>query len=337
MFKKKYPYLIAEVGSNHLGNFDIAKKSILLAKESGANCVKFQLFDENNLVTKKMLVYKHVKDKTYKYQYQRFNKVKLNINQIKELFKISKKIGIDFSVTPFSESYIKKISPFVTFFKVASGDIDNYPLLREISKTKKNVILSTGMADLKEIKKAISFFDKKRLAVLHCISCYPTLDEDSNLLNIKFLKEKFNVKVGYSDHTKGINVASKSIFFGAEIIEKHFLPKKTKLAGDYSLSLGPKEFRKLANEINKNFKIMGKIRNGVYECEKYFQKNLRRSLYYSNNFKKGHILKRDNISFLRPFDKKGLKINKLSSLIGKKLLKNVKIHQLILNNKKIVK
>ena len=139
MLNKKLPYVIAEVGSNHLGIKRLAEQSIVLAKKAGANCVKFQLFDENNLVNKKLKVYKHVRDKSLKYQYERFKKVKITIDYLKTLSKIAKKNKIDFCATPFDYNYVKKIKNYVNFFKVASGDINNYSLLKEISKTGKKL------------------------------------------------------------------------------------------------------------------------------------------------------------------------------------------------------
>ena len=136
MFNKEI-YIIAEVGSNHLGNKKIAKKSLFQAKRAGADCVKFQLFDENNLVSKNLKTYKHVQDKKIKYQHERFKKVKISLEYLKTLSNLAKKVGIDFSVTPFDPSYVQSIKKYVKFFKVASGDINNIPLLTEIRKQRK--------------------------------------------------------------------------------------------------------------------------------------------------------------------------------------------------------
>ena len=119
-----------------------------------------------------MKIYKHVVDKKLRYQYERFKKVKISIEQVKKFSKLAKKIKIDFCVTPFDHLYVEKIKKYVSFFKVASGDINNLELLKAISKTKKNVVISSGMANLKEIKTALSFFPKKKVTLLHCISNY---------------------------------------------------------------------------------------------------------------------------------------------------------------------
>jgi len=313
----KYPYLVAEVGSNHLGSDKLIKKSILLAKKSGADCVKFQLFDENNLVNKNIKIFKHVSDKKLKFQYQRFKKVKISVSQIIKYYKFSKKIGIDFSVTPFDPSYVKKIKRYTTFFKIASGDINYIPLLKEIAKTNKKVVISTGMSKEKEIKKALSIFkNKNKITLLHCISSYPTNIESSNLINIINLKKKYKVDIGYS------------VLFGAKMIEKHFMPVKTKLAGDYKLSIGANEMKKLSEQIKFNFETIGKKRVDLYKSEKSFFKQLRRSIYYNKNLEKNHILKKNDIIFIRPFNKHGIEIENYKKIIGKKLKFSVRKNQI---------
>jgi len=328
MFKKG-PYIIAEVGSNHLGNPSLCISSIKQAKNAGADCVKFQLFDENNLVNKKMKIYKHVKDKNLTYQYERFRKVKISLNLVKRLSKISKKNKIDFCVTPFDQKYVKQINKYVKFFKVASGDINNVELLKEIARTKKKVVISTGMSNIKEIAKAVSFFPKKNVILLHCISCYPTKFKDANLINIQSLKNKFKLEVGYSDHTMGIKVASDSVYFGATVIEKHFMPRTTKLAGDYKLSVDKKKLKQLVLNVKNNSEIIGKQRIGTYKCEKYYKKTLRRSVYYSKNLNKDQKINNSNLNLLRPYLEEGLKIEDYKNFLGSKLIINVKKNQLV--------
>lgn len=329
MLKDKPPYIIAEVGSNHLGNEKLCFQSIRMAKRAGADCVKFQIFDENNLVNKKLKIYKHVKDKKLKFQYQRFKKVKISVELVRKLFKFSKKNNIDFSVSPFDKEYIKKLKNYVDFFKVASGDINNFELLREISKTKKKTILSTGMTNQEEIGRALKFFDKKKVSILHCISSYPTNHIDANLININFLKKKYKVKTGYSDHVPGIQASINASLLGAEIIEKHFMPKTTKLAGDYSLSVNESTLKKMIDQIKMNHLMIGQYRSGTYGCEKYFKNTLRRSIYYSNNFKKGHKIKKTDIVALRPYKFHSLKVENFTKIIGTKLKKDVKKDQIV--------
>ena len=327
--KKKLPYIIAEVGSNHLGNVKLCFDSILQAKKAGADCVKFQVFDENNLVNKKLKIYKHVQDKKLKFQYQRFKKVKVTVELIKKLSKYAKKINIDFAVSPFDVTYVPKLKNFVDFYKVASGDINNLVLLKAIAKTKKMVVLSTGMSNQKEIKKALSFFSKKNVAILHCISAYPTKQSDANLVNISFLKKKYKVITGYSDHVPGINASINAAMLGAQIIEKHFMPKKTKLAGDYSLSIDRYELAEMIEQIKDSLKMIGGIRKNVFECERYSKKTLRRSLYFSSFLNKGHLINKDDIMSLRPYDSRSVRLEDIQNIIGLKLKRNVQKHQIV--------
>lgn len=327
--RKKIPYIIAEVGSNHLGNHKLCFDSILQAKKAGADCVKFQVFDENNLVNKKLKIYKHVKDKKLKFQYQRFKKVKVTVELIKKLSKYAKKINIDFAVSPFDVTYVSKLKNFVDFFKVASGDINNLDLLRAIAKTKKMVVLSTGMSNQSEIKKALKLFSKKNVAILHCMSVYPTKYSDANLVNINFLKEKYRVTTGYSDHVPGIIAPINAAILGAQIIEKHFMPKKTKLAGDYSLSIDKFELAEMIKQIKVSLNMIGSIREKVFECEKYSKKTLRRSLYFSTFLNKGHVITKDNVMSLRPYDSQSVKLEDLQNIIGLKLKRKVQKHQIV--------
>ena len=185
------------------------------------------------------------------------------------------------------------------------------------------------MSNLNEIKKALSFFPKNKVTLLHCISSYPTLKKDANLINISYLKNKFKVSTGYSDHVPGIETAAKSIFFGAQIIEKHFMPKKTKLAGDYKLSIDFIDLKRLINLIKENLEIIGFNRNKYFNCEKYGIKTLRRSIYFLKNLNKGDKIKKDDIILLRPFSRIGVEIKDLNKILGTTIKKKVKKNQLL--------
>jgi len=329
MQKKNLPYIIAEVGSNHLGNIKLCFDSIVQAKRAGADCVKFQIFDENNLVNKKLKIYKHVKDRKNKFQFQRFKKVKIKVELAKKLYKFAKKNKIDFAVSPFDKSYVPALKNYVDFFKVASGDINNFELLKSISLTKKKVIISSGMSNQNEIKKALNFFPKKNVAILHCMSNYPTKDKDANLININYLKKKYRVRTGYSDHVPGIYASVSASILGAEIIEKHFMPKKTKLAGDYALSVDKFELAEMIKQIKKAKQMLGKVREKTFKCEEYSKKTLRRSLYYAIDLKKGEKISKKNILSLRPYNSDAIKIENLDLIIGLKIKKNKKKYQLV--------
>ena len=330
MFNGKYPYVISEVGSNHLGKFSFCKKAILDSKKAGANCVKFQMFDEHNLVHPKVKTYKHIKDKKIKFQFQRFKKVKLDKNKIIKLSTFAKKVGIDFAVTPFNHKDVKVIKNYVTFFKIASGDLNNFLILKEIAKTKKRVVLSTGMSNMNNIKNALKFFNKKKIVLLHCISSYPTNSEDANLENIRYLNKKFNCITGYSDHTKGIDAAISSVFFGAKVIEKHFIPTMSKKAGDFELSINKKQMSEMIKRIQLSVSLAGIKRKQVFNCEKYYEKNLKRSIY--SKLKKNEKINENNTVLLRPYNKKGINIENYRKILGKRVKKDLKRFMLIRHN-----
>ena len=331
MFKfKGNVYVIAEVGSNHAGKIANCIKAVRAAKNSGANCVKFQLYDEKTIAHPKLLTLNYIKNNKFKFQRDRFKSLKLNFQKIKKIYSYCKKIKIDFCVTPFDHNLVSQLSKYVDFFKVASGDINYLPLLKEIKKTGKNCIISSGMCTYKDISRALNILGKKKTAILHCIASYPTKHEDCNLENIRYLSKRFNVPIGFSDHTSGIIAATNSVFFGAKIIEKHFLPSETiKNVADYELSIKPSEMKKLTENININLKMIGSKKDKVLKSEKYFAVNLKRSLYFSENIRKKNKLKLENISFLRPYNKVGINTENYNSIIGKKLRVSVKKNELI--------
>ena len=331
-FKKKYPYLIAEVGSNHAGSLSIAKSAIINAKKSGADCIKFQWYKAETIVHPSMKVMTHIKKKKERTQYQRFKKLELNEKKTFDLYKLSKQTNIDFAVTPFDSSFIKFLSKYVTFFKIASGDVDYIPLLEEIAKYNKPVVLSTGMSNINRIKIATKILNQNKLILLHCISSYPTKESEANLNSIRYLQDKFNLEVGLSDHTSGFASAVMSLSFGVRIIEKHFLPNnKIKNVGDYKLSLNPQRFNKFRELINNSYSGLGKYEKKIFKSEKKFIKPLRRSLYFKDNFSKGHKIKKSDICFIRPYNSNALAPENYKTIIGKKLKKNIKKLTLIKN------
>jgi sialic acid synthase SpsE len=240
MFNK--PYIIAEIGSSHMGSDKLALETIRQAKLGGANCVKFQIYKGESIVHPKLKTLKYIKHNKYKYQVDRFNKMSINIERLKKFYDYSKKIKIDFCVTPFDPDLVQKLSKFVKFFKVASGDLNYYQLLTKIKKTKKHVILSTGMSTYDDIQNSLKFLDKKKTTLMHCVSSYPTKKENINLSNIRKLNNYFKIPVGFSDHTTGIDAPIQAISYGAKVIEKHFVPiKGSTKSADYPLSINYKE------------------------------------------------------------------------------------------------
>ncbi len=332
----KKPYFIAEVGGNHAGRQSLAFQGIINAKKAGADCVKFQMYRSEELVTKSMPVMHHVKKTASdRFQYQRFKKLEIKEENIVNYYKICRKLKLNLSVSPFYTESIKFLSKYVDFFKIASGDIDFYPMIELIAKQKKPVVVSTGMANLSEIKEILKILKKNQVVLLHCISSYPTNEKDLNLNSFLNLK-KFNKILGFSDHTKDNIGAIMSLSYGAMIFEKHFLPNfKIKNVGDYKLSLNPNEMKNYIDTINRCFKALGSKRKSLFQAEKPFYNSLRRSLYFRNELDKNHIISKKDIIFLRPFSKKSIKNTLYKSLIGKRLKKDVLKGQII--EKKFVK
>ena len=332
MVIKKFqkPYIIAEIGSSHLGNIKLAKKTISQAKKGGADCVKFQLYDEKTIVHPKLKTLSYIKHNNFKFQKDRFAKMKISLKELDKLYKYAKKIKLDFCVTPFDPRFVKQINKYVKFFKVASGDLNFYPLLREIKKTKKLALISTGMSSYDDIRNSLKYLDKKRTIIMHCVSSYPTNKKDINLSNIKHLKEFFGLPVGFSDHTTGINATVASIFFGARVIEKHFIPTKgSEKSADFPLSVDYKKLSQIRRKIDEAYNMIGKKKDGVLNCEKYGEKNLKRSIYACKEIKKGERLSRNNLICLRPFIKKGVRIENFYKLQNKKALRNIKKFNLV--------
>ena len=228
--RNSMPYIIAEIGVNHEGSVSVAKKMIKQAKSIGLDAVKFQTYKAENLVIKNSPAYWDIKKEKTNTQFKLFKKYdKLNKKDYIKLYQYCKKINIDFLSTPFdieTVSWLKNLMPAI---KIASADINNYPLLKAVGLTKKKVLLSTGASNLKEIKDAIKIlkkFGSREIVIMHCILNYPTKNSNANLKMIEDLKKKFpNIIIGYSDHTlpsNDISPCSIAYQLGARVIEKHF-------------------------------------------------------------------------------------------------------------------
>ena len=249
--------VIAEAGVNHNGDIDIAKELIYQAKYCGADIIKFQTFITKLGISKKtpIVPYQNKNNKTYNTQYDLIKDLELSFDQFRYLKEYSDKIGIEFLSTAFDIPSIKFLNQIgIKRFKIPSGEINNLPYLREISKYKKPIIISTGMAEIFEIEDALKVFlskgfSKKNISILHCTTQYPTPPEDVNLKAMISISNLFKTQVGYSDHTKGIDIALSAVAMGAKVIEKHFTLNKNAVGPDHKASIEPKEFRKMINEL----------------------------------------------------------------------------------------
>ncbi len=308
-FKKlKKPYLIAEIGVNHGCSLKRAKSMILLAKKGGADAVKFQAYKAENLASKYSPAYWDKKKEKTKSQYLLFKKYdKFGFRDYKILHNFCKKKGINFLSTPFDEDSVNYLKKLVPFFKIASADINNYPLLKSVAKTYKPVLISTGASKISEIKKAVKILKKfgaRDIAIMHCILNYPTKDINANLSMIKNLKKIFPKNIiGYSDHTLPDSYMSSLLFaymMGAEIFEKHFTDNKKLSGNDHYHSMNYEDILLFKKNI-ENLKIkLGKFNKKPIKSEIRSIKFARRSIYSKVEIRKGEKIKAEQIICKRP-------------------------------------
>ena len=254
--KNKKTFIIAEAGVNHNGKLSNALKLVKLAKNCGADAIKFQTWDTNEIIIPNTNRPKYqLKDNKDFDQYNFAKNLELNHNEFSTIYKYCKKIGIMFLSTADDIKSVRFLKNLQSIFKVGSADFNNYQIISEIIKLKKYIILSTGFSDLKDISDVIKFFQKKKfnykkkLALLHCNSAYPTPFNDINLKVIPKLKKKFGVKVGLSDHSISDECAIGAVSLGAKIIEKHITLNKKMPGPDHSTSLNGREFKSMVKKI----------------------------------------------------------------------------------------
>lgn len=305
------PYIIAEIGVNHEGSIDRAKKLISLAKDGGADAVKFQSYKAENLASINSPAYWDTKKETTLSQYKLFKKYdNFGPEEFLELSKYSKKIGIEFLSTPFDNLAIDFLDPLVKFFKIASADITNIPLLRKIANKKKPILLSTGASTVEEINIAInelvkSGCKKKEIVLLHCILNYPTEKINANLNMIKSLTKRYSDHlIGYSDHTlpdKNMSSLLTAYLLGAVVIEKHFTDDKTMKGNDHYHAMDISDLINLKKILKNTQALLGSnIEKKPINSERIARENARRSIVLTHNVKAGHRLLASDITFKRP-------------------------------------
>ncbi|WP_253197229.1 N-acetylneuraminate synthase [Clostridium algidicarnis] len=327
--------IIAEAGVNHNGDINIAKELVDSAVKTGANAVKFQTFKAENLVTKKAPKADYQKETTgYGNQYEMLKKLELSYDDHVLLKKYCADKGVMFISTPFDfESVDLLVKLDIPLYKVSSGDLTNIPLLKYIARLDKPMIVSTGMANLGEVELAIEAINKTgndKIILLHCTSNYPTEYEDVNLNAMITLKNAFNLPIGYSDHTKGIEVPIAAVAMGAKVIEKHFTLDKEMDGPDHRASLNPKEFKQMVDSIRKIEKAFG---DGIKRCnnnEESTKRVARKSIVAKVNIEKGQIISYENVTFKRPAN--GISPIFIEDLIGKKAVCNINIDDCITFN-----
>ncbi|MFC1814713.1 N-acetylneuraminate synthase family protein [Thermodesulfobacteriota bacterium] len=312
--------IIAEIGNNHLGDPDLAHKTLEAAAESGVDAIKFQLFNPNLLVSNDAPVLRHVPDRIHGTQRERFKSMLLPPGAFARLAEHAKELGKVFLTTPFDEKSADILEDLVPAFKIASGDANNTPLLKYIISKGKPVLISTGTCEQEEVDKLVSIIPKDNSVLLHCVGSYPTPDDQASLSMIPFYRERYGIFTGYSDHTAGILAPLAAISMGAVVLEKHFILDKSLPAGDREVSLTPKEMFGLVKEIRRVESMLGRTPRKVLPCEKYGRTNLRRGAYAGRDIKTDEKVTIRDIIWLRPEVEKGLSfddINKFHSLSAK--------------------
>lgn len=326
-------FIIAEAGDNHNGSRELAFRLIDKAVEAGADCVKFQTFITEEIISKRAEKAEYQKAATGsdESQYQMVKKLELSFEQFRELQKYAEERGITFLSTPFdipSVEFLDSIN--IPCFKIPSGEITNLPYLIKIAETGRDVIMSTGMAELNEIESAINILREHGsgdISLLHCNTEYPTPYEDVNLRAMLTLKEKFGVRVGYSDHTQGIEVPIAAVALGAEIIEKHFTLDHNMEGPDHKASLEPDELKQMVDGIRKTEKALG---NGIKTASPSEKKNIqiaRKSIVARRDIKKGEILTEENLAVKRPGN--GISPMRWYEVIGTKAIRDFSEDEMI--------
>ena len=304
-FSYKKTYFIAEISANHNGSLQQAKKIIYTAKKYGADAVKLQTYTPDTMTIKSNKSDFKIRGGLWdgKTLWDLYDKAQTPFEWHKELFDYAKKIKITCFSTPFDESAVDLLENLnCPFYKVASFEMNHIPLIKKISQTRKPIIISTGMANLKEIDLAYKTAKNngaKEIILLYCVSNYPSKISDFNFNNIKILKERYNCKVGFSDHSTDNKVVAAAIAAGAEVIEKHVALEGQKKGFDLSFSLKGREIKEYARVIKDTSLMMGKIfffRNKSENQSLQF----RRSIYAVSEIKKGEKFTKKNIRVIRP-------------------------------------
>jgi N,N'-diacetyllegionaminate synthase len=329
--------IIAEAGVNHNGSLELAKKLIDIAADAGADYVKFQTFKADKLVsrTAKKAEYqeKNINDGDDS-QYNMLKKLELSESMHTELIEYCAFRNIKFLSSGFDEESIDYLDSLgIDLFKIPSGEITNKPYLQHIAHKGKSIILSTGMANLIEIGDALDVLiqegiTKEKIAILHCNTEYPTPMEDVNLHAMNTIQKAFGVAVGYSDHTRGIEVPIAAIALGASVIEKHFTLDCNLPGPDHKASLEPDELKTMIKAIRNIEKAVSG--NGIKEPSESERKNIviaRKSIVASRYIQKGELLTKENLTVKRPGN--GISPMLWDEIIGKLAVKNFETDDLI--------
>ena len=323
------PYIVAEVNSSHNGNIDVAKEMIDVAKACDCDCVKFQSWSAKTLYSN---TYYKINPMAKRF----VDKFSLSKEKLKELALYCKKVGIDFSSTPYSEQEVDFLADEcdVAFIKISSMELNNPSYLKYIGEKGCPIILSTGMGENSEIEQAVKVLEatgNRNIVLLHCVSIYPADATTINLNNIIGLRKNFpNYAIGFSDHTKGDEAAIAAIALGACVIEKHFTLDSSKIGMDNQMAIEPEQLKGLVKKCRIVQKALGSFERILTEEEYKQRLKMRRSLVVTHDMKVGDIVTFNDLCAKRPGT--GIPPNNIDKIIGKKLVKNIECDNIIFDD-----
>lgn len=330
----KHTIIIAEAGVNHNGSIEMAKQLIDAAAIAGVDYVKFQTFKAKKLVTKnaKQAEYQQ-RNAAAESQLAMLKKLELSKKEHEELIGYCQEKGVRFLSTAFdmeSVEYLHSLN--LGLWKIPSGEITNYPYLVKIAQYGEPVILSTGMSTMEDIKQSIDVLcnnglTKEQITLLHCNTEYPTPMQDVNLQAMLQMREQLGAKVGYSDHTKGIEVPIAAVALGAEVIEKHFTLDRTLPGPDHKASLEPKELKAMVDSIRNIEQALGDGQKQVSESERKNMAIARKSIVAAKIIRKGDLLTEENLTTKRPGS--GISPMRWNEVLGTKAVRDFAEDELI--------
>ena len=319
-------FIIAEAGVNHNGSLELAKKLIDAAKDARADAVKFQTFKAENVVIKNARKAEYQKIAKEESQYEMLKKLELTEEDFRELADYAKKKNILFLSSPFDKESVDLLYELdMPAFKVASGEITNFPLLRYIAKKAKPIILSTGMSTLGEVEEALNVIRSEGaedVILLHCVSNYPARMEDVNLRAMETLKQAFKIPVGFSDHTLGITASIAAVALGACVIEKHFTLDRNLPGPDHKASLEPDELKEMVKAIRDVENVLGGGIKRPTTNEEEIKKIARRSVIAKIDISEGTVITEDMLDVKRPGT--GIEPKYFDLIIGMRAKKDIK-------------
>lgn len=340
--RRKYPYIVAEIGGNHNGDIELGKKMIKTAKECGADAVKFQLYRRSDLWTEDHL--KELNDGLVKLEnvsnwstkelglnniFEQVDKFAIQEQEHIEFFNYARELGIDYGTSAFTKNDVDFcIDQKVANLKIASCDVTNLDLIEYVISKNYPTQIALGMANLAEIEAIVRLIPEKykhNVTLLHCISLYPPKDEYVNLNFLKTLRKTFGFEVGYSDHTFGFSIPLAAIALGATVIEKHFTLDKNLPGWDHKVSANPDEMRIIASESKRIVDALGNGIKIVSEDEIAKQKKFRRSITTANYLKAGQVITYNDILFKRPGT--GIPADKYKEIIGRHVNRDIEANK----------